>query len=72
MVSKEPVTAKQARLIGLMQASSLRISGLIDNVLDFARGQLGEGLTLTRNATTCQTARNIAPRSASNLDPSMG
>lgn len=52
MVSKEPVTAKQARLIGLMQASSLRMSGLIDNVLDFARGQLGEGLTLTRNATT--------------------
>jgi sigma-B regulation protein RsbU (phosphoserine phosphatase) len=52
MVSKEPVTAKQARLIGLMQASSLRMSGLIDNVLDFARGQLGEGLTLTRNPTT--------------------
>lgn len=46
MASKEPLSPKQTRLVGLMQASSLRMSGLIDNVLDFARGQLGGGLTL--------------------------
>lgn len=49
MTSKEPLSPKQSRLVGLMQASSLRMSGLIDNVLDFARGQLGGGLTLSRD-----------------------
>lgn len=52
MASKEPLSPKQSRLVGLMQASSLRMSGLIDNVLDFARGQLGGGLTLSRDAST--------------------
>lgn len=51
MTSKEPLSPKQSRLIGLMQASALRMSGLIDNVLDFARGQLGGGLTLSRDAS---------------------
>ncbi|MEI5668454.1 HAMP domain-containing sensor histidine kinase [Bosea sp. CCNWLW174] len=49
MASKEPLSPKQTRLVGLMQASSLRMTGLIDNVLDFARGQLGGGLTLARD-----------------------
>ncbi|KRD99986.1 PAS domain-containing sensor histidine kinase [Bosea sp. Root381] len=51
MASREPLSPKQSRLVGLMQASSLRMSGLIDNVLDFARGQLGGGLTLSRDAS---------------------
>jgi signal transduction histidine kinase len=45
-------TAKSAddtiEIAGLMQKSISRMSQLIDNVLDFARGRLGGGLTLQR------------------------
>jgi sigma-B regulation protein RsbU (phosphoserine phosphatase) len=34
-------------VVMLMQKAVLRMQGLIDNVLDFARGRLGGGLTLT-------------------------
>jgi phosphoserine phosphatase RsbU/P len=34
----------------LMHGSIVRMSGLIDNVLDFARGRLGGGFTLTHQA----------------------
>ena len=33
-----------------IERSIARMSGLIDDVMDFARGRLGSGLTLTRNA----------------------
>ena len=34
----------------MMQTTVTRMSGLIDNVLDFARGRLGGGITLVRDA----------------------
>ena len=37
-----------APVVGLLQRSSARMAGLIENVLDFARGRLGGGLTLAR------------------------
>lgn len=43
-------TAKARQIAELVQASVVRMSGLIDNVLDFARGRLGGGLSLQRNA----------------------
>jgi signal transduction histidine kinase len=36
------------KVLALMQQSVARMSGLIDNVLDFARGRLGEGIILVR------------------------
>ena len=36
-------------ILGLMQKSVARMSALIDNVLDFARGRLGEGIPLRRS-----------------------
>lgn len=36
------------RAAGVIDRASLRMSGLIDNVLDFARGRLGGGLGVTR------------------------
>jgi signal transduction histidine kinase len=45
-VSKE----ETFEIAALMQTSINRMSRLIDNVLDFARGRLGGGLTLQRNA----------------------
>lgn len=38
--------------LGLIQKSADRIAGLIENVLDFARGRLGGGLTLDRHPET--------------------
>jgi GAF domain-containing protein len=35
-------------ILGLMQKSVARMSALIDNVLDFARGRLGQGIPLRR------------------------
>ncbi|KQS03342.1 PAS domain-containing sensor histidine kinase [Sphingomonas sp. Leaf357] len=47
----EIVSPKGRRILSLMLGSVLRASDLIDNVLDFARGRLGGGLTLSRDAS---------------------
>lgn len=51
LLSREPLTPKGVTVLSLIQASASRMSGLIDNVLDFARGRLGGGLTLARDAS---------------------
>jgi signal transduction histidine kinase len=43
-----------APILALMQQSTARMSALIDNVLDFARGRLGGGITLTRMSQSLQ------------------
>jgi signal transduction histidine kinase len=40
---------KALGILGLIQSSVTRMSGLIDNVLDLARGRLGGGFTLVRS-----------------------
>ena len=47
---RETVSPKGQRILSLMLGSVMRASELIDNVLDFARGRLGGGLTLSRDA----------------------
>ncbi|MEO3434296.1 GAF domain-containing sensor histidine kinase [Inquilinus sp. CAU 1745] len=37
-----------SQVVGLMHQSVSRMSGLIDNLLDFARGRLGDGISLRR------------------------
>lgn len=49
LLMREPQSEKSLRVIGLIRGSVLRMSGLIDNVMDFARGRLGGGLQLTRS-----------------------
>ncbi|MEI9888601.1 MAG: GAF domain-containing sensor histidine kinase [Rhizomicrobium sp.] len=44
----EALSARGAEVVGLLQNSVSRMAGLIDNVLDFARGRLGGGLSLDR------------------------
>jgi sigma-B regulation protein RsbU (phosphoserine phosphatase) len=41
---------KELRVLDMINTTVIRMSGLIDNVLDFARGRLGGGITLSRNA----------------------
>lgn len=43
--SKEEMTLKQAQTI---KSTNYRMEGLIENILDFARGRLGEGIILDR------------------------
>ena len=51
LTERETVSPKGQRILSLMLGSVLRASELIDNVLDFARGRLGGGLTLSRDAS---------------------
>ena len=46
LLLKTPLTDRAQSIATLMGASATRMAGLIDNVLDFARGRLGGGLTL--------------------------
>ena len=48
MLLKTPLDAKARSLVGAMQNSCARMAGLVTNVLDFARGRLGGGLTIER------------------------
>ncbi|MDW5318471.1 PAS domain-containing sensor histidine kinase [Rhizobium sp. PL01] len=51
LLANEGQTERAKQVIRLMEGSVSRMSGLIDNVLDFARGRLGGGIGLDRNAT---------------------
>jgi signal transduction histidine kinase len=48
MMAKAALPKEKVEIAGLIQGSINRMSQLIDNVLDFARGRLGGGLTLHR------------------------
>jgi phosphoserine phosphatase RsbU/P len=57
MISERETLSDRGKLIAKeMNASVSRATALIENVLDFARGRLGDGLTLTRNP-----AQSLAP-----------
>ncbi len=50
LLRKAPLDEQAAAIVGLIQNSARRMAGLIDNELDLARGRLGGGLVLDRNA----------------------
>jgi signal transduction histidine kinase len=49
LLLRMPVDERVKRLATIIQDSSFRMKGLIDNMLDFASGKLGGGITLNRN-----------------------
>ncbi|ESQ74058.1 sensor histidine kinase KdpD [Asticcacaulis sp. AC402] len=49
LMSKGQMDAQQATVAKLVSTSADRMSGLIDDIMDFARGRLGDGMTLARN-----------------------
>jgi signal transduction histidine kinase len=49
ILSRELQSEKSKRVLNMMRGSVLRMSALIDNVMDFARGRLGGGIALTRD-----------------------
>lgn len=48
LLQRDPTKEKADRIAAMMQESVLRMSGMIENVLDFARGRLGGGINLQR------------------------
>lgn len=46
ILGTEMPSDRAVRVLNLMQASTIRMSGLIDNLLDFARARLGAGITI--------------------------
>lgn len=51
MLLRADLDTKSRKIVGLMQGSVVRMRGLIDNVLDFARARLGDGLSLDIEAS---------------------
>lgn len=51
ILGREARSDKEHQVIALLETTVRRMAGLIDNVLDFARGRLGGGLTLDRDST---------------------
>ena len=50
LLLKRPLDDKATRLVTMMQSSATRMTALINDVLDFARGRLGGGFKLNRDA----------------------
>jgi signal transduction histidine kinase len=50
LLLKTPLNERATEIVGLVRNSVARMAGLIDNVLDLARGRLGGGLVLNRDA----------------------
>jgi phosphoserine phosphatase RsbU/P len=50
ILGRNAQTEKEHQVVAMMQTTVMRMAGLIENVLDFARGRLGGGITLNRDA----------------------
>jgi signal transduction histidine kinase len=50
LLLKTSLDEKAKAIVGLVRGSIARMAGLIDNVMDLARGRLGGGLPLERSA----------------------
>ena len=51
LLLRNPGSQKAPEIILSIQKSVLRMAGLVDNIMDFARGRLGGALTIKRDAT---------------------
>ena len=51
LLQRDPSKEKADQIAGMMRASVLRMTDMIENVLDFARGRLGGGISLRRAPT---------------------
>lgn len=49
MLLNTPLNERATTIVTLMQGSVLRMGSLIDNLLDFARGRLGGGISIARD-----------------------
>lgn len=50
ILSRSNSDGRQMTVLQMMETTVMRMSGLIDNIMDFARGRLGGGITLSRDS----------------------
>ena len=50
LLKRMKLNEKETRIVDMIHGSAERMAGLIDNVMDFARGRLGGGISLNRDA----------------------
>lgn len=50
VLGRDAKTEKEHQVVAMLQTTVMRMAGLIDNILDFARGRLGGGITLDRHS----------------------
>jgi signal transduction histidine kinase len=55
ILAKEPVSERGAKAVGMMGQTVARMSGIIDNLMDFARGRLGGGIALEHSVRPLET-----------------
>lgn len=70
LLSKEPQTPRGTKIISMVDGTVSRMAGLIDNVMDFAHGRLGDGIPLikTRSRLGRVLEQVAAELSVSNRD----
>lgn len=56
IIERARLDEKTEEVVLLMQKTVMRMAGLIDNILDFARGRLGGGITLTLSSQSLEPA----------------
>ncbi len=56
LIQKSKLDERGETILMMMQKSVMRMAGLIDNVLDFARGRLGGGIMLTPSSQPLEPA----------------
>lgn len=56
LLQRDPSRERAEQIAAMMHAGVLRMSGMIDNVLDFARGRLGGGISLQRGPADLEAA----------------
>ena len=78
ILGREATTDKEHQVIAMLETTVVRMAGLIDDVLDFARGRLGGGITLDRDANSrlspfcIRSSMNCGcPRRAARSKPNM-
>ena len=49
LLRKGPLDERELRIVGMMEGSSARMAGLIENLMDMARTRLGNGLDISRD-----------------------
>jgi signal transduction histidine kinase len=54
MILRTPLEDKAVNILSMVNASVWRMAGLIDNVLDFARGRMGDGIVITPKAAALE------------------
>lgn len=70
LLAKEPLTVQGTKIVAMVNDTVARMGGIIENLMDFARGRLGGGITLDRTQAPLDAilAQVAAELSASHPD----